>query len=221
MADQGLDASPTLYVEGDADFHFVEELRKKYSVSSSWRTEAKTGFASVMKVARDAVVKRGAPTVGIVVDADFNLDCRWGEIAEHFARPEVMNKREISLPNRPCQQGTIIDEDAGFPRIGIWVMPNNSSTGELEDFVVQMVPAGNVIWQKTKHYINGIPCHERPFDPEKTDRAKLYAWLATCKKPPYIGFAISNRELNVQTPNCQLFVDWLTRLFAQSTPAGT
>lgn len=221
MADQQRGASPTLYVEGDADFHFVEELRKKYSVNSSWRTEAKTGFASVMKVARDAVVKRGAPTVGIVVDADLNLDCRWDEIAKHFARPEVVNKRAISLPNRPCRRGTIIEQDAGFPRIGIWVMPNNSLPGELEDFVVKMVPTKDAIWRKTEHYVNGIACDDRRFEPEKTDRAKLYAWLATCQKPPYIGFAISNCELNVQTPNCQLFVDWLTRLFAQSTPAGT
>ena len=213
MVDSGSDAFPTLYVEGAPDFFFVEELRSKYGIASSWQTKAKNGFPSVMRVARDAVVRRGTSAVGILVDTDSCLSARWDEIDVHFKRPEIIDKRAISLPDRPCSNGTIIEQDDGFPRIGIWLMPNNASPGELENFVVDMVPRDNPIWPRAENYIDGIQKDLDLFEPDKTDRAKLYAWLATCKKPPYIGSAISNGELEWQVDNCQTFVDWLERLF--------
>ena len=166
-----------------------------------------------MKAAREAVVVRGAPPVGIVVDADATPSCRWDEIIDHFSKPEVADKRTILLPAQPCPDGTIVEQADGFPRIGVWVMPDNILPGELEDFVCKMVRHDDPIWPKSQNYVNAIPHHEQRFEPGKIDRATLYAWLATCKKPPYIGFAINNCELDWNTPNCQTFVRWLEDLF--------
>ena len=52
---------------------------------------------------------------------------------------------------------------AGQPSIGVWLMPDNQSTGELEDFVAQMIPPGDPVWPRSEYYIEGIPEPDRKF----------------------------------------------------------
>ncbi len=92
-------------------------------------------------------------------------------------------------------------------------MPDNQSMGELEDFVAKMIPNGDPVWPRSRSYIDGIPITDRKFKGKKTLRAKVYAWLAAREDPRRMGQAIYARDLNVNGPLCQKFVDWLTRLF--------
>ena len=214
LAINSTNPAPTLYVEGEADFFFVQELSSKHSVGSNWVIERKNGFASVMKATKSAVIKRGGPAVGVVVDADLCLETRWKEICNHLTMGEVADHRQIEIPEQPVSEGTIIEEENGMPRIGIWVMPDNASSGELEDFLAKMVRPDDPIWPLAKNYINRIPHCDRRFQSTKIERATFYAWLATCEKPPYVGYAIQNDELNSQILCCFSFVGWLKRLFA-------
>ena len=109
--------------------------------------------------------------------------------------------------------GTIIPEEDYQPRIGIWLMPDNKSQGELEDFVLHMMPGGDNIWPLSHKYINDIPIPARAFVPAKTDKATLYAWLATRKDPEHMGAAVGAHELEVNGQLCQEFLTWLAKLF--------
>ncbi len=90
-------------------------------------------------------------------------------------------------------------------------MPDNHSAGELENFVIQMVPADDPVWPLSQRYIDEIP--NPPFAASKTVRAQLYAWLAAREDPRQMGLAIRARDLDVDGDLCQRFVAWLTRLF--------
>ena len=90
-------------------------------------------------------------------------------------------------------------------------MPDNCSVGELEDFVVQMIPVGDRVWPLSERYIDEIP--NPAFRPGKALRAKLYAWLAAREDPRHIGLAIRAQDLDVDGDLCRRFVAWLTRLF--------
>lgn len=88
------------------------------------------------------------------------------------------------------------------------------STGELEDFVMQMIPEGDPVWPLATRYIGEIPKADRKFQENKTRRAELYAWLAARENPKQMGSAIGSYDLNVDGIRCKNFLDWLKILFA-------
>ena len=92
-------------------------------------------------------------------------------------------------------------------------MPDNTSSGELEDFVVQMVPAKDTVWPKSQRYIDAIPQQDRKFSEQKTQRAKLHAWLAAREDPRRMGSAIGARDLEIDGVLCRAFLAWLQALF--------
>ena len=109
--------------------------------------------------------------------------------------------------------GTVIPETEDLPRVGIWLMPDNQSTGELEDFVARMIPGDDPVWPLSEDYIEGIPSEDRKFAQSKTQRAKVHAWLAAREDPRQMGQAIRARDLEVNGELCEKFVSWLRRLF--------
>ena len=96
--------------------------------------------------------------------------------------------------------------------IGIWLMPDTSA-GELEDFVAQMIPGEDAVWPLSQSYIAGIPAADRKFAAHKTLRAQIHAWLAAREDPRQMGLAIRTGDLDVNGPLCRKFVVWLTNLF--------
>ncbi len=92
-------------------------------------------------------------------------------------------------------------------------MPDNTSAGELEDFVAQMIPTEDPVWPLSKRYIEGIPKADRKFKEHKTRRAQIHAWLAAREDPRQIGLAIRTGDLNIDGSLCQKFTTWLTNLF--------
>ena len=92
-------------------------------------------------------------------------------------------------------------------------MPDNENPSELEDFVIEMIPDGDVVWPRAQSYIDGIPAADRPFSEGKRQRARLYAWLATREEPRRMAAAIGTHDLDINGPLCRRFVDWLKRLF--------
>ena len=149
----------------------------------------------------------GRKALGVLVDADDSLADRWGDLSN---RCRAAN---IDLPQQPTATGTILEPGNGRPRIGIWLMPDNESPGELEDFVQTMVPSDDPVWPRSENYIDRIPVADRRFRPGKLLRAKLYAWLATRENPGRMGAAIRARDLRVDGVLGSTFTRWLRSLF--------
>ena len=146
-------------------------------------------------------------SIGVLLDADRDIHQCWDEVVKGFSRTS------IQMPRAPGSSGTIIPEQVGQPRIGIWLMPDNTSSGEVEDFVLRMMPVNDNVWPIADGYINSIPAPARQFEQLKTDKAKLYAWLATRREPSRMGAAIGNLDLEINGPLCQDFLNWLTDVF--------
>ena len=101
------------------------------------------------------------------------------------------------------------------PRVGIWLMPDNQSPGEIEDFVAAMIPDGDPVRPLAERYIDGIPEADRKFAEGKIPRAKIHAWLAAREDPRRMGAAIGAGDLDTEVTLCQSFAAWLRRLFAR------
>ena len=108
-------------------------------------------------------------------------------------------KAGFAPPDNLNSKGVIIDAEGGVPTVGVWLMPDNGSTGELEDFVIRMIKDHDPVWPLAQAYIDNIPGDDRKFSSAKSDKAKLYAWLATRKKPNRMGAAIGAGDLVTET----------------------
>lgn len=193
-----------LLVEGRNDLRAVDSLRRILGDFPPFDVQDRGGIDPLFKSISVEVKVPGRQVVGILVDANDDPAARWQAIGDRLTP-------EFTLPNEPEAGGTIVGTDQ---RIGVWLMPDNKRPGELEDFVIEMIPYGDPVWPQAQRYIEEINPQHREFAEGKQQRAALHAWLATRRDPGLIGTAIQAGYLRADGPLCQAFVEWLRRLFA-------
>ena len=196
-----------LLVEGQDDKHVVQHLCVQCQPMPQFHIVVKGGVQELLdSIIQEARVS-GRKAVGILVDADDDLIGRWSALADR------LRVDDIEVPCSPVRTGTLIDGTIRTPRIGIWLMPDNETPGELEDFVAEMIPDEDPIWPRSKCYIDCIPECDRRFTEKKTQRARIHAWLATREDPRRMGAAIGARDLHVDGALSTKFAEWLWELF--------
>ncbi len=196
-----------LLVEGDDDLHVVSHILYRSDPTLEFQIIGRGGVAQLLDSIWLEVREPGREVVGIIVDGDTNPSSRWDAVRNR------LRDEGFDAPRRPDRDGTIIPETEDLPRVGVWLMPDNESAGELEDFVARMIPADDPVWPLSEDYIDGIPLADRKFAENKTQRAKVHAWLAAREDPRQMGQAIRARDLDVDGGLCERFVAWLRRLF--------
>lgn len=199
-----LPSDRVLLVEGQGDKHVVQHLCRSHALSQEFRIEDKKGFANLRKAITPEIKRSGQNVIGIIVDANDNPHGRWQSISRELKRVD------ITPPASPSPSGTVVD---GKPRIGIWLMPDNKTDGELENFVEKLIPDADPVWPRAQRYIDDIPNSDRKFRADKTLKAKLYAWLAARADPRRMGSAIGAGDLNVDAPVAKALANWLRLLF--------
>ena len=224
MADSNAPFDRILLVEGQDDKHVIWQICRRAETAFSVDRDGydmivtlrhpgttfliveKTSLSEELEAIEAEIIANGRRVVGVIVDSDTQPTQRWEQLKAAF--PE-----RIPFPNTPNPAGVIIPEQPGQPRIGVWMMPDNQSAGELEDFARQMIPSAAPVWTEAQQYIDNIPPDLRKFAPDKTDKAKLYAWLSTRREPSRMGAAIGDGDLETTGPLCQTFITWLADLF--------
>ena len=193
-----------LLVEGQDDKHVIRHLCARHHPMPTFDVVDKGGIGNLLLSIGPEIKASGRKVVGIALDANDDLASRWDAVVGR------LRQANIESPNSPYLSGTIIP---GKPQVGIWLMPNNQLSGELEDFVETMIPEGDPVWPMSKRYIDAIPNADRKFAAGKILRAKLYAWLATREAPNRMGLAIGAGDLRADNELSSAFVDWIRRLF--------
>ena len=199
-----------LLVEGNDDEHVVHHIADRLDATLEFRILRKGGIDPLLAAIERDIRVPGREAVGIVADANDDLNARWQAVTDRIRRAGL----GIRPPTHPDPAGTIIPEAARRPRVGIWLMPDNQMPGEIEDFVAAMIPNGDPVRPLAERYIDGIPEADRRFAEGKTERAKVHAWLAAREDPRRMGAAIGAGDLDTEVTLCQSFADWLRRLFA-------
>lgn len=202
-----------LWVEGKDDEHVFYHLLEHHRIPKQFTIKPKEGITNILETLKvqlkpkdeDIPLKR----LGIVVDADTNLETRWQQLCQI-----LINSGYPNVPDVPDADGTIIEHE-GRPIIGIWLMPNNVIPGMLEDFVSFLVPADDVLWPRAEHCIQEIPAEERRFIQEHTIKAQIHTWLTWQEEPGEpLGLGIKKRYLDANAPHAQQLMAWIRRLFA-------
>lgn len=147
--------------------------------------------------------------VGIVLDADQDINARWRSITSQLTK---IGKND--LPPQPKYEGThtTLYLQSHTIEVGIWLMPTNSQSGMLEDFVQTLIPQPDNLLTHAQHSINTLP--ERLFTQGKQTKAEIHTWLAWQADPGRpMGEAIKNGVLPITTESAQAFVTWIRRTF--------
>ena len=148
---------------------------------------------------------------GVVMDADAGVAARWQSI-----RHRLTQAGYTDVPAQPDAGGTILDPPAEtlLPRVGIWIMPDNRTSGILEDFLAFLVPRPNDLLEHAANSVDAIP--NPLFGGAARPKALIHTWLAWQSEPglPY-GTAITARFLDPDLPQADVLTSWLDRLFRQ------
>ena len=191
-------------MEGADDEHVVRHLCERHPPILDFDIVDKQGFPNLKSAIGPELKVSGRIALGIVVDANDRPDTRLREIGHQ------LQSADIVLPQQLPSSGAILDSQ---PRVGVWMMPDNVSAGELEDFIAGLIPVDDPVWPMARRYIDGIPTGDRKFLENKTLRAKIHAWLAARSMPRKMGAAIGAMDLDATAQPARQFVNWLRELF--------
>lgn len=202
-----------LLVEGTDDEHVVKGLCGQHGLP---HLDEIKPLGSVEKLVEHFPVRlkeSGLARLGVVVDADTDVGARWRSLRDRLLRAGYPD-----VPQVPDPTGTIIlppaDVLAALPRVGVWIMPDNRTSGILEDFLRFLVPQGSPLFEHVDSSLSTIPEGERRFGPLAEPKARIHTWLAWQKEPGKpLGQAITARFLDPTVPQADAFVSWLVRLF--------
>ena len=199
-----------LVVESPDDEHALYALLKRRKFSPEFPIEAQGGYETLIKrLAARLVPGSDLQQLGIVVDADQDCRARWEAIRDRLRKEEYKG-----VPEDPDPAGVVLDH-LDRPRVGVWIMPNNSLPGMLEDFLAYLVPNDDRLWPRSIKSVDEIPEVERLFGKTGRSKASIYTWLAWQEEPGKpLGQAITKNLLRSEGLVVDLLMDWLGRLFA-------
>lgn len=201
-----------LLVEGTDDEHVLKHICGNRGIDPLDEVKSHGGDSNLLESlgVRLKLPEEG-DVIGVVIDADTDRSARWQSIRNLIIKVGYQN-----VPNQPDPDGTILDPPTGtlLPRLGVWIMPNNQTSGTLEDFLRFLVPQPTILFDHVIDSIAAIPEGERRFKPSDKSKAIIHTWLAWQKEPgrPF-GTAITARFLDPDVPEVDVLVDWLKRLF--------
>ena len=168
------DSSPNvLIVEGQDDKYIVDKLLAKHEHAARFDIRPKGGFPALRSSIRPEINASGRRTVGIIADANESPTDRWTSIRDALSEVDCTD-----IPEAPVPSGAILSGPRDI-RVGVWLMPDNTRPGEVEDFIADMIPTGDPLWPVAQQYIDDIPPDLQKFTENKRTRAHVHAWLAT------------------------------------------
>ena len=201
-----------LLVEGKNDCHVILALCKAHKVPETFGIFKCGSDEKVLKQLNARISQPEPPTtIGVVLDVDdMSIDRRWQSFKSK------LKDYPYIIPVQPNEEGTIIDEIEGepkYPKLGIWLMPNNKNTGMLEDFCHSLVEPDSLEFAE-KCVDNAKEKGITTFKDNHKSKAVIHTYLAWQDEPGNpLGTAITAKALQADKPIAKKFTQWLTNLF--------
>lgn len=204
-----------LVVEGYTDLNTVVGVMCKHTSWPDRKEQAPVWISrggSVHEIlspeyVRSTLVTTGLRNLGLIVDANSSCVGRYESIRGRFS------KYFPSMPDRIPPDGLVVENEAGI-RFGVWIMPDNRSSGAVEDFLIHLVSQeGAILMERMAEHIESVS-DIAPFRRSHAHKAHLYSWLAL-QDPPTLDplKALYTGVLDAKHPAANEFVDWFIKLY--------
>jgi hypothetical protein len=200
-----------LLVEGNDDQHVVWALCEKFKITKDFDVIDCEGIDGVIEEFSIRYKQSDTKVVGIIVDADTDLQTRWNSLKK------TLKDIGFDIPKDLSKEGLILDN--GIQKVGIWIMPDNNTKGMLEDFILFLVPDDDKLLSIAEETLNNIEKNGLNLYAENhKSKAKIHTWLSWQKNPgkPF-GQSLTSKTLSTDNELCRQFIKWLTELFKTNT----
>lgn len=170
------------------------------------------GYDKALVALQEALDNSSLTNIGLVVDAnETGASARWQAISNILLEKvpeEVVAKTSLEA------NGVVITGE-NLPIIGIWIMPDNQSTGYLEHFVAGMVPSDDRLWRYAEETIQNLESEGLArFSPIKRQKALLHTWLSWQADPGRpLGLAVEMGYLDARSQAIDGFAQWFQQAF--------
>jgi uncharacterized protein DUF3226 len=212
-----------LLVEGNDDRHVMWNLFEVRNVAERFSVECPKsksvdiengGIDDLFESIPYWLTSSDLERLAIVVDADgVGPDARWEAI-----RHRLVKAGHDVLPTEHAAEGSVFDlslqpHTPRTIRFGLWVMPNNQSTGMLEDFVANMIREDDEVLPYVDNFLAAIPEDKRRYRKVHASKARLHTWLAVNERPGRpMGQAIkAESHLEANHASVEPFLKWIRR----------
>ncbi|HUT92517.1 MAG TPA: DUF3226 domain-containing protein [Thermoguttaceae bacterium] len=216
-----------LLVEGQDDQHVMWNLFEVRAVPKMFTVERPNphenveegvgsgtdgGDTALLDSIRRWLLEVDLDCLAIVIDAnDKGPAARWQSI-----RSRLLNAGYQSIPEKHSLKGTVFElplapRSPRSVRFSVWVMPDNQSTGMLEDFLAGLIREDDEMLPRVDGFLDSIPTEQRRFRPQHRPKARIHTWLAVGERPGRpMGQAIkADSQLDANHPTVQPFLDWV------------
>ncbi len=214
-----------LLVEGETDRNFFKAcLRQAGIVEQVWVgppidfSDKKYGKGNALHILPNLIeglADGSSKRLAIIVDADFpetdlGFTKTWLKIAK------ILRDSGYSLPDNPQKSsaGFLFPHTDGLPDFGLWIMPNNSTDGLLEDFIkASIINAEKPLLSHAIKIVEKLPT--RKFKEIHLRKAEIATWMAWQTMPGQsLDGAVVGKLLDFQTGQAKHFLDWLKKVYA-------
>lgn len=202
-----------LFVEGVNDLHVICNLCQHYHLPETFKIKEVGGVDNVISYLALYVNEESNKfaCVAIVLDADTNFEAKWQTIHQ-----VLQSTSAYDLPVKFPSNGLVLTpKSLHFPKIGVWIMPNNQSLGMIEDFALSMVSADEPLMSEVNRVIEDLERKNlQKYSEVHQSKAKIHTYLSWSKEPGKpLGQAITAHVLNPEAEIAQIFVEWLKNVF--------
>lgn len=205
-----------LFLEGKDDCIVISNLCEQRGVNKNFEFKVCESRENAIKELELAINEQATTysTAGIVIDADTDNYAAW-----HKVRTKIdATGRYEDIPKILPENGLILNAKKSiYPRLGVWIMPDNQVAGMLEDFVALLANEKNNLMKEAELILQSL--EERSlnlYKPIHRAKAKIHTFLAWQDAPGKpMGQAITAKMLRADAKEADLFIEWMVKLFEE------
>jgi hypothetical protein len=207
-----------LIVEGNSEKHVILAICKAYSVPELFDIEVAGNNEKARKRFVAAIADSQYKKVGVLLDNEPDQNV-WDYFQNELPRYAAYYKDV--LPKSLTGEGLIIKSKQEHPHYddyGIWLMPDNSSKGTLEGFLIETRHnTSSSLWTFAETTLVGLEANSPPIHKYKSvhrNKALIHTYLAWHEQPgsPY-GLSFTQGAFDLTHAKVKALAEWLCQLF--------
>ena len=215
-----------LHVEGRDDLYVIANLLRAsgfqmdqkprdVQIDEAAKGDEGHGRDKLLALIKTAVKASTGNAIAFVVDADKSASSTWDAVRYRIEAAIKETGGNRNLPNTCPVDGLILDIAELKSRVGVWIMPDNTNPGVLEDFLKTLVASDDKLILHAESATSQALSLGATFTDEAAPKAIIHVWLAWQQNPgcPF-GTAIRSRYFDSNAPTARMFVDWVHKLLA-------
>ena len=215
-------AEHILLVEGESDRSFFEAVCKTLKLQPSVTVappkdvggshNTKEGVFNHLPILLNQLGDAQITHLAVVVDADSAVNGGGCQRAIDKVT-KIVEPYGFTLASNPVG-GVFFQNDDGLADFGLWVMPNNSDEGMLEDWIKSCIhPGEHQLFAHAETVVDKLP--QPKFKPIHISKAEVATWLAWQKQPGHgLYRAIEDQLIDRNSALFKELCIWLTHIYS-------